>query len=93
MRYTQAKEHRKEKNPVTESEHLFLRQFAQAKGLNLDQAADQIIFEYELITMGLFQTEEILLKYMHLVPRVQDKEELGLLMREFAREFYLNARI
>lgn len=95
IRYNEAKAHRREKREGAEeaNPHLFLRQYAQVRGLDLDRAADQIIFEYELVTMGLFQTEEVLLKYMDLIPKTKNKEEIALLMREFSREFYLNARI
>lgn len=95
IRYQEAKEHRRDKREaaVDSQPRLFLRQYAQIRGLDLDRAADQIIFEYELITMGLFQTEEVLLKYIDLIPKTQSKDEIALLMREFSREFYLNARI
>lgn len=95
IRYSEAKAHRGGKRGAAEeaAPALFLRQYAQVRGLDLDRAADQIIFEYELITMGLFQSEEVLLKYMNLIPKAKSKDEILLLHREFSREFYLNARI
>jgi len=72
---------------------LFVFQYAQVKKMTPKEAADEIIFQYNLFEAALWKTEEIKLKYFDLFSNAQTVKQTHEIFQDFVREYYLNSHV
>jgi len=94
MKYLSARDYLSQTKPVTDPQHWpLVYDYAEFAGLDLDTAANEIVFQYRLWETRISNTESIRLKFTKLVSECTDILEISKIVQSFQNENDLYARM